>query len=90
MLYATGLGTVSGAITTGAPAPDAPLLATLRQPEVTIGGRPATVLFSGLAPRYAGLYQINVRLAADTPAGPVDVVITAGGRSSKPAKLRVE
>ena len=31
-------------------------------PEVTIGGMPAIVDFSGLAPGFSGLYQINARV----------------------------
>lgn len=42
---------------------------TLVPPSVSIGGRPAIVDFSGLAPGYVGLYQVNARVPAGTPDG---------------------
>jgi uncharacterized protein (TIGR03437 family) len=38
---------------------------TLAKPEVPISSASAEVAFSGLAPAYFGLYQINVRVPAD-------------------------
>jgi uncharacterized protein (TIGR03437 family) len=39
---------------------------------VKIDGSPARVLFSGLAPGWVGLYQVNVELPV-LPAGPIPV-----------------
>jgi uncharacterized protein (TIGR03437 family) len=47
-------------------------------PVVTIGGVPAKVLFSGLAPGYFGLYQVNVLVPADTPSGNLIPVVLSG------------
>jgi uncharacterized protein (TIGR03437 family) len=37
--------------------------------EVTIGGVAAEMLCAGLSTEYPGLYQVNVRVNAGTPAG---------------------
>ena len=59
-IYATGLGPVTPPLAAGAAAPAAPLSRTVVEPVVTVGGIRATVTFSGLAPGFAGLYQVDV------------------------------
>ena len=66
----------------GAAAPLSPLSTTVLPPVLTIGGVRSTVTFSGLAPRFAGLYQVNAVIPAGIPAGPAEVVLDAGGRRS--------
>ena len=57
----------------------------------TVGGVPAAVTFSGLAPGYAGLYQINVQVPDGAPAGPdVPIVLTIGGVPSNAATIAVD
>jgi uncharacterized protein (TIGR03437 family) len=90
MLYANGLGAVNPRQVSGEVSPADQLPQTVAAPSVTIGGRPAAVLFSGLAPGFVGLYQINVTVAADTPSGVQPVVVTAGGVQSKAANIPVE
>jgi uncharacterized protein (TIGR03437 family) len=89
-IYANGLGPVTNPPASGEVTPAEPLSATRVAPTVTIGGRPAEVLFSGLAPYNVGLYQINLRVAADTPTGLQPVVITSNGIQSKAANVPVE
>lgn len=89
-IYANGLGAVSGNVSSGEPSPASPLAETLASPTVTIGGRQAQVLFSGLAPFFVGLYQLNVVIPADTPSGVQPVVITQNGISSKQANVPIE
>ncbi len=70
VVYLTGLGAVSPAVRDGAPGPSAePLARTTQTPKVYIGGKPAVVLYSGLAPGYPGLYQLNVLVPGTAPYG---------------------
>jgi uncharacterized protein (TIGR03437 family) len=81
VVYCTGLGPVSGAMVTGAPASSTSLQAiTTTQPATaTLGGVPATVSFSGLAPGFIGLYQVNVQVPANVPPGPFLIISIGGG-----------
>ncbi len=82
-LYGTGLGAVANRPATGAPASATVLARTLTDPTVMIGGQPATVSFSGLAPGTVGLYQINVLIPATTQTGDaVPIQVTIGGVTS--------
>jgi uncharacterized protein (TIGR03437 family) len=60
-IFCTGLGPVSNQPATGAAAPSNPLAMTTTVPTVPIGGVPALVTFSGLAPGFAGLGQQHQR-----------------------------
>ena len=84
ILFATGQGVTSPPSPTGAfptsgvyPVPVAPV-------SLSIGGRPAELLFTGQAPGTAGVMQINAKvpegLGASTPA---QVLLTIGGRDSQ-------
>ncbi len=88
--YANGLGPVDNQPPSGEIAPAQPLATTLATPTVTVGGRPAAVQFSGLAPYIVGLYQLNISVPADAPTGLQPVVITVGGVTSKAATLPVQ
>ena len=60
------------------------LIAGLEQPtagEVFIGGQPAPVFFSGMAPGLVGVYQVNAAIPAGAPAQ-LEIVVNAGGRDS--------
>ena len=85
-IWATGLGAVTNQPGTGLAAPISPLATVLAPPTVTIGSGTALVSFAGLAPNFAGLYQVNVTIPAGVASG--DAVIIATGQSvSKPATL---
>jgi len=68
-LYLTGLGAVTPAVPTGQPAPFSPLSWTVDPATVKINAQEVQVGFCGLAPGWAGLYQINVQVPANTQAG---------------------
>ena len=91
-IYATGGGETTPSLLPGeaAPASGTPLVTTNVQPTVTIGGQPATVQFSGMAPGYVGLWQINAQIPQTvTPGNAVPLVVTAGGATSNTVTIAV-
>jgi uncharacterized protein (TIGR03437 family) len=84
-IYATGEGQTSPAGVDGLIANGATLPAPVRMVQVTIGGKPAEVLYAGAAPTTpAGLMQINARIPADTPSGDAAVDVMVGDTHSQP------
>ena len=67
IIYATGLGAVNHTPEDGG-LPSV-LSSTIATPTVLFGGVPATVLFSGLAPQFVGVNQLNVKVPAGVTAG---------------------
>jgi uncharacterized protein (TIGR03437 family) len=94
-IYAIGLGATSPAVATGAPAPSAePLARVAPDPVVVFGaalGRSfGTPQFAGLTPGFAGLYQVNVSVPADSPKGAVDLAVFVGDSPSNTITLYVQ
>jgi uncharacterized protein (TIGR03437 family) len=92
LIYCTGLGPVTNPPLTGFPAPSSPLAETPTSPTVTIGNVPAHVSFSGLAPGFVGLYQVNAQVPAGVSGGAaaVPVTISIGGVTSNTVTIAVE
>ncbi|MEO8098480.1 MAG: ice-binding family protein [Acidobacteriota bacterium] len=91
IIFGTGLGTVSNQPTNGAPALSNPLSFTPTLPIVMVGGVAAKVTYSGLAPGFAGLYQVNAVIPLTAPAGPiVELVLTMGGIVSNVVTIAVQ
>ncbi|WP_180541243.1 glycoside hydrolase family 3 C-terminal domain-containing protein [Nevskia soli] len=91
VIYCTGLGPVTNQPATGSPAPSNPLAVTTTLPDVTIGGIPAHVVFSGLAPGFVGVYQINARVPGSAPVGSaVPVVISMNGALSNAVTIAIQ
>jgi uncharacterized protein (TIGR03437 family) len=79
-IYLTGLGAVTNQPATGVPASASPLSRTASSPTVTLGGISAPVTYSGLAPYFVGLYQVNIQIPQNAPVGDaVPVVLTFDG-----------
>ena len=89
-IYCTGLGRVDAEVPAGVAAPTDRLVRTVNPVTVTIGGKTAEVLFSGLAPGFAGLYQVNAKVPAGVQTGDeVPVTITSAGQPSPPATIAI-
>lgn len=89
-LYANGLGPVDNQPASGEATQAQPFATTRVQPTVTIGGQPATVSFSGLAPGVVGLYQVNVTVPTNIGTGLQPVVITQNNVASKTSQLPIQ
>ncbi len=99
-LYATGLGTATpggdpaGApLATGQAAPVSgdPSYATIAKPVIVVGGQPASVIFSGIAPGYAGLYQVNFQIPANAAVGDnVPITLSMPGSTTDTATLAIK
>ena len=91
-IFLTGMGTTVPALQTGQLGPGNPPAVTLLQPVVRVGGVPAQVLFSGYAPGFMGLYQINVVIPeqASTGAAVVTLDIAADGVLSQTSLIAIQ
>jgi endo-1,4-beta-xylanase len=87
LIYCTGLGVVHSPPADGAAASGQTTIAT---PVVTIGGISAAVPFSGLAPGFVGLNQVNVVIPQGVPSGNQPVVLKMGSAASPPVLIPVE
>jgi uncharacterized protein (TIGR03437 family) len=84
ILYVAGLGRVAPDISSGRIASAAVSLVPAAQFQVVLAGTPLApqnVLYAGLAPGYAGLYQINLKLPDPLPAAN-DIKVVAYGQAS--------
>src|SRR5262249_11388393 len=89
-LYANGLGAVTNQPGSGDPAVATPLSKSTSPATVQIGGMDASVSFSGLAPGFAGLYQVNAMIPAKLPPGSYPMTITIGNAMSKTMNITVQ
>jgi uncharacterized protein (TIGR03437 family) len=86
-VFATGLGPTSPSVPSGATAPSAPPATTAAKPTISVGGRPAEVLRSVLAPGMVGLYQIDFRMPDGLGHGFHPVVLNIAGSASNTVLL---
>ncbi len=87
-VYCSGLGAVQNPPASGVAASGQ---TTVTTPSMTIGGVPITPSFSGLAPGFVGLYQVNAQVPQSvTPGNAVAVVITANGVAANSVTIAVQ
>jgi uncharacterized protein (TIGR03437 family) len=82
-VYATGLGPLTPPVAQGAPASLTTLSTTTLPVTASIGGRSATVQWSGAAPGQIGVYQVNILVPLGTPAGAARVQLSVENNSSQ-------
>ena len=90
-VFAAGLGAVYPPGETGIAASTFPLAASTvtHMPSATIAGLSARIEFSGLAPCFVGVYQVNVEVPVGTPTGDQTLTLTSRGLTSNAVKLPV-
>ena len=57
---------------------------------MVVAGQDARLSFSGLAPGFVGLYQINLRLPDDLPAGDLPLKIFSDFANSQTVFLAIQ
>jgi uncharacterized protein (TIGR03437 family) len=91
VLYTTGLGPLTLDLTDGYGSPVTPPFAeTADSFQVKVDGEQCDVVFSGLAPGFVGLYQVNFTLPSDLPAGNLKIEIFSQYADSGTAILPVK
>ncbi len=88
LIYLTGLGATNPTVSDGQLALG-PAQA-LTQVTVTISSQTARVDYAGVAPGFAGLYQINAAVPSVLTSGAQSLVVTAGGRASNTATIAIK
>ncbi len=73
-IYGTGLGPLSGGV-------------TVNPSRVFFGSVEASVTYSGQAPGFVGLYQVNARIPAAIGSGPQSLSLTMAGIQSNPLSI---
>ncbi len=99
VLYATGLGltTPNGdpngkPLMTGQlpPADGSVLFETVATPTLMVGGFPAKILFSGLAPGFPGEYQIDFQVPTGVTGDDVPVVLSISGSPADTRSMSIQ
>ncbi len=80
-IYCTGLGPTK--VSSG-------LARTIVTPTVYLGATAVTPSYSGLAPGFVGLYQVDVQIPPGLSSGTLPLVITSGSAYSNEVKIAVQ
>ncbi len=92
LLFLTGLGPTTPSVGTGQAAPSIPPLATTTL-DLAVGLNDAgvpNVTFSGLAPGFIGLHQINFQIPENAPVGTVRLDVVIGGAASNTSRIEIQ
>jgi uncharacterized protein (TIGR03437 family) len=89
-VYVSGLGPVANAPATGAGGPATPPSTALADVRVLLGGVKCDVQFTGLAPGFTGVYQVNFRVPSGVAMGPRDLVVRANAVDSPAVRVYVQ
>ena len=90
-IFCTGLGDVSPRLVAGYPAPPSPLSYVIDAVTLTIGGVSVVPFFSGAAPGFSGLYQVNATIPAGIAASQQSpLVLSQGGRAGLTVTVPIE
>jgi uncharacterized protein (TIGR03437 family) len=88
-VFATGLGSVTPSVESGSPASSSTLSVTRITPSATLGGISVPVRFSGLAPSFVGLYQVNIEVPTGLASGPQPLVLTSNTVASNAVTVQI-
>ena len=90
-IFCTGLGDVSPRLVAGYPAPPSPLSYVIDAVTLTIGGVNVVPFFSGAAPGFSGLYQVNATIPAGiAPSQQAPLILSQGGRAGVTVTVPIE
>jgi uncharacterized protein (TIGR03437 family) len=90
IVYCTGLGAVKPVVATGDAASSSVLSYTTTSYTASIAGQNAPVAFSGLAPGFVALGQVDLTIPTGAPSGQQDLVLTGGGGASNTVKIQIQ
>ena len=90
LVYCTGLGAMSPVVVTGAAASGSVISNSAVAFTATVAGQDAPVKFSGLAPGFVALGQVNLVVPTGAPSGLQDLVLSGGGSASNVVKIQVQ
>jgi len=91
-IYCSGLGAVQNTPASGAPPAPYELTSTTATPTVTVGGVASSMVqFSGLAPGFVGLYQVNALVPQTVQPGlAVPLTVAISGATSNTVTIAVQ
>ncbi len=88
--YLTGSGPVSPAVTDGVPTPTDSLVNATSATSAKIGSADAQVQFTGLAPGFIGLVQMNIQVPSGLAPGSYPLTVTIDGQTSNSANISLK